>query len=336
MTAARHRGCGAASRPRQRPVNPSTSSAASAGTSSCGSDRPRRAPPVGVWKPLVAVAHRRRRPRQEPVIGAADDPHGHVIRSGRELPRRACSISGSAAVQPAAPWSRWASSSTGRCSKLVVMSSVTRRRPAGVARIAAACGATLPSSSCMPTSRSSSPEDVSSAAQPPAGRARRRSRRVLARPAGGRRSRRASCRRCARRKPGRPAPLDRVGERASSISLDRRSARMAGERDGEHVVRPLERRQDEPHVRQVSEKPQAEKRRAAAAAMRRGERRIHDANRSGRVGRRLAARARDPLHVPRGEEAAAAISRRGSRSPRPDALARRRTTVNISRRGDAR
>ena len=64
-------------------------------------------------------------------------------------------------------------------------------------------------------------------------------------------------------------PLDRVGEqRVVDLSLDRRSARMAGERDGEHVVRPLERRQDElPRPPGVREAVQAEERRPAAAAV---------------------------------------------------------------------
>ena len=112
--------------------------------------------------------------------------------------------------------------------------------------------------------------------RPARGRARR---------AAARRSRRASCRRCARsrspRRPSRARPR-RGGRRRVDLALERRPARVAEQRRGEHVVVALERRQHElPRPPRVGEAVQADQRRPGAAAVGRGEARVRQSARHG-------------------------------------------------------
>lgn len=78
-------------------------------------------------------------------------------------------------------------------------------------------------------------------------------------------------------------PLDLVGEQVvADLPLDRRPARVPGERRGEHLVTALERGQDQlPGAPGVGEAMQAHQRWPRASTMRSGERRIHGAEATG-------------------------------------------------------
>jgi hypothetical protein len=177
--------------------------------------------------------------------------------------------------QRATPSIWWASSSTGMCSCSTVRWRVARRRPSGVDTIAPACGAEALACSCSRAWTRRTCASVSSlrVAQPPAGASATT---LRARP------RAASCSatkppRVAREVRGRHPrrvhrALDGVGDRV--VAVDRRAARVAGQRGGEHVVAALQRRQHElPRPPGVEEAVQQDERRPAAAAVRWRERR---------------------------------------------------------------
>ena len=118
--------------------------------------------PVGVWQPVVAVAGGRRRPREQPVLGAPDDPDRAVDPRRVEPASRCAGRTRSAAARPAAA----APPSGGRpgrrmCSKRVAMYSVARRRPSACDdRVDVRSAAT--SCSCIVVEESSvSPNDSS-------------------------------------------------------------------------------------------------------------------------------------------------------------------------------
>ena len=195
---------------------------------------------------------------------------------GRARPARACP------AQRAAPRIWCASSSGGMCSQRSAMNSAARRRPSGVATIASACGARA--RSAARASRRSGRASPGRRRRPPPSRrparARRPSARGRARRAAARGSRRASCRRRARSSnPASSIARSTASTTASSggAARERRPAGVARQRRREHVVPALERGQHQlPRAPRVGEAVQQHERLARAAAVRRGEARVHD------------------------------------------------------------
>ena len=169
------------------------------------------------------------------------------------------------------------------CARSVVTTScVARRRPSAVATIASACGAVALACSCSCACRAEHVRAARSSplAQPPAGAKATTRARATAR---GELQRDEAAERVADEVGGLEArvvhrALDRVGDQRvrSTLAVERRPARVAGQRRREHVVAALERGQHElPRPPRVHEAVQAHERRAGAAAVRRTEGAVH-------------------------------------------------------------